>query len=98
MRCPYCGSTDLREKMNSFVCNSCGKNFDRPKGIKTIAALVFLLCFSGCAATLKEQRRSSTLDCTKDLIGYEASPTEAYKICRDLYSPSVYRRTEGSEK
>ena len=60
-----------------------------------ITAGVILL--AGCSSTPLEKKRAEVLDCTKDLIGYDAYPVESYKICRDLHSRQP-RKHEGQLK
>ena len=49
--------------------------------------LLIALLLTGCVITPVEKRRSRTLDCTKDLIGYDAGALDAYNICKDIYRP-----------
>lgn len=48
--------------------------------------LILSLIMTSCA-TFKQSKRDQVLDCTKDLIEYDALPTEAYLVCRDLHAP-----------
>lgn len=62
--------------------------------IKTITYLVLaaaltLTTLMSCSSTPVDKRRQDTLECTKELIGYDASPTDAYDICHNLYSPTI---------
>ena len=50
-----------------------------------IFMVVFMTVITGCAS-MSQQRKDKILDCTKDMIGYDASPGESYMICKDLYT------------
>lgn len=45
MKCPFCKGNDLREKMNQYVCNSCGKNSPRNEVESTIVPLYLAVKF-----------------------------------------------------
>lgn len=52
---------------------------------KTVIILTIFTFLSGCASTPREKRIQRTLDCTKNLIEYDAATLDAYEICKDLH-------------
>jgi hypothetical protein len=46
--------------------------------------IVFFLLLTGCSTNEVDLAKKSTLNCVKDLLQYEVSGIDAYKICKDI--------------
>lgn len=51
--------------------------------------IIVSIVFSGCASSPLDKKRNNVLDCTKDLIATDASATEAFEVCRQVYNLNV---------
>lgn len=53
--------------------------------LKVVIMLSMLLSSCSMMSTHREQRREDIKDCVKEMLEYDVSVIEAYKICKDLH-------------
>lgn len=59
--------------------------FDFNYFVFLIACLWATWAFTGCASNPIERKREHVLDCTKELIEYDAGAYESFQVCRQVY-------------
>lgn len=47
--------------------------------------IVVALLLSACSSTPIEKKRRDVVECTKQLIEYDAETLEAFEVCRQVY-------------